>query len=353
MSVRCAAGAAATDCLADKPDATTTYANTTVAQTMRQLHKQNLQSHYWVRSSADGRYTGYGMDDSAAIVDLSKPEGSQPINVEADYDPYFLPSNDGFAFAGSHAGGGISLCKQTLLSDVAASASPSISLSESKCTSVGNNVYMSIGTALDGSRYFMTFGSHENDDGGNEQTTPLPAGFSATARTVFTPMVNNGLAYQAQPTVTVNTPFEGDMMLSPSSQIAATLFGNGSRQLGYRIRFIKPQQSAAGLAIQTPLAAEVCMRGQKPNFSFDERFVVTHQYVDHNDPDEAQLPEGSSNVVMADLATGKQYRLTTMKAGQFALYPHFRADGWLYFAIRDMSAKVEYIVATDAALRVQ
>jgi hypothetical protein len=348
----CGPNATASACLTDKPDATTAFGNTDLPQTLRQLHKQTLQSHYWVRSSADGRYVGYGMDDSAAIVDLTKPEGSTPISVEADYDPYFLPSNDGFAFAGSHGGGGgITLCRQSLLADVASSASPSISLDESKCSSVGQSVYMSIGTSLDGSRYFMTFGSHENDDGGNEQTTPLPAAFRATSQTIFTPMVNNGLAYQPQAQVTVTTPFEGDMMLSPSSQVAATLFGDGTKQLGYRIRFINAQQSASNLAIQTPLAAEVCMRGQKPNFSFDERFVTSHQYVDHNDPAEAQLPEGSSNIVVADLATGKQFRVTTMKAGQYALYPHFRADGWLYFAVRDMNDKVEYLVATDIALR--
>ena len=349
----CASGAPTTACLSDKPDATSTFGNTDVPQMLRTLHKQKLKSHYWVRSSADGRYVGYGMDDSASIVDLTKPDTAPEISVEADYDPYFLPSNDGFAFAGSHSNGGITLCRQSLLSDVGSAAAPAISLDESKCSAVGENVYMSIGTALDQSRYFMTFGLHENDDGGNDVTSPLPAAFGVGSTTIFTPMVNDGLSYKPQPQVTVSTPFEGDMMLSPSSEVAATVFGDGRTQLGYRLRFVKPQTNPAGAvaSIDLPLAAEVCMRGQKPNISFDERFLVSHQYVDNTAPGEAGLPLSSSNIVMTDLLTGNQFRVTTMKAGQFALYPHFRADGWLYFAVRDMNAKVEYLVATDIAVR--
>src|SRR5262249_5698569 len=158
---------------------------------------------------------------SSKIVDLTKPDGDPGINIEADYDPYFLPSNDGFAFAGSHEDGSIVLCRQSLLSDVADTARPSISLNEPKCAAVGDDVYMSMGTALDGMRYFMTWGAHENDDGGNDQTTPLPAAFSRNATTVFTPMVNDGLSYRAQERVNVRLPFEGDMMLSPSSQLSA------------------------------------------------------------------------------------------------------------------------------------
>jgi hypothetical protein len=116
---------------------------------------------------------------------------------------------------------------------------------------------------------------------------------------------------------------------------------------------VKKQEAATpeGFTIDTPLAAEICVPGTKPNFSFDERFLVTHQYVDRTEPDQAQLPEGSSNIVLADLATGKIVRLTTVQSGQFALYPHFRADGWIYFIVRDMNADHEFAVASDAALR--
>jgi hypothetical protein len=39
-----------------------------------------------------------------------------------------------------------------------------------------------------------------------------------------------------------------------------------------------------------------------------------------------------------------------MKAGQHALYPHWRADGWLYFLVRDRNNNKETLVASDAAL---
>ena len=39
-----------------------------------------------------------------------------------------------------------------------------------------------------------------------------------------------------------------------------------------------------------------------------------------------------------------------MHAGQYALYPHFRSDGWIYFLVRDKVTNKEYAVASDAAL---
>ena len=41
-----------------------------------------------------------------------------------------------------------------------------------------------------------------------------------------------------------------------------------------------------------------------------------------------------------------------MKAGQHALYPHWRADGWLYFLVRDSNNNKETLVASDAALHI-
>ena len=151
----------------------------------------------------------------------------------------------------------------------------------------------------------------------------------------------------------MNLPNEGDMMMSPSSKIAATRFGDSQHSFGYKLRFLKPNTSTSPLTVDTPMAATICMPGQKAGFSFDERFMVTHQYVDRRQPDQAQLPAGSSNIMLADLATGKIVRITTSKAGQFALYPHFRADGWLYFLVRDMRARTEYVVASDVARRIE
>jgi len=98
------------------------------------------------------------------------------------------------------------------------------------------------------------------------------------------------------------------------------------------------------------LHGTICVGGAKPMVSFDERFVVTHQYVDP--AENTGLPENSSNVMMVDLVTGDVVRLTHMKANQYALYPHFRADGWLYCLIRDMNqGGKDVLVATNAALK--
>jgi hypothetical protein len=104
------------------------------------------------------------------------------------------------------------------------------------------------------------------------------------------------------------------------------------------------------------------VQGAKPNFSFDERFMVTHHYVTDADAVElgfsgasdpgfqAYRDKGASNLYLIDLTTGARTRITGMKPGQYALYPHFRSDGWIYFLVRTPGDAGERIVASDAAL---
>lgn len=342
----CGASTSALSCLTTVPEADGSVGAPGVTQKIRKLYNQALSSRYWVRSSADGRWVGFGTGTTAKVIDLSKPS-APPIDVAADYDPFFLPNNDGFAFAGGQTDQAIHVCRQSLLADAALLPRPSVSLVEPKCTTLGKEVYESIGTSLDGSRYFLTVGAHENDDGGNRVQAPLPAKFSDASVTQVIPMVNDGAAYKAQTPVPLVMPGEGDVMLSPSTRMLVTRFTGGAKQGGYRVHAL----DSSGGTIQAPLRAQVCMKGGKAGFSFDERFLVAHQYVDRTEPDQATLPAGSSNIVMADLATGAKVRLTQMAAGQYALYPHFRADGWVYFLVRDMNARVEYVAATDAAVR--
>ena len=343
----CGVATSALGCLGTLPDITATVTAKGVTQTVRQLRSLPFHSHWWVRSSADGRYLGFGVTPTSKIVDLTTAPTAPAIDVSAPYDPFFFPSNDGFAYAG--ATGGIVACKQSILA-----GATHISLTEPGCGSVGGNaVYESIGASLDGSRYFVTTGDHQNDDGGNVVTHPLSGTFGAGASTAFVPMINDGTTYRPQAAVNVTMPGEGDLMLSPSSLLAATRFGTsgGSKQAGYRVHLVKATVSGGATSIKVPVGAEVCMKGGKPTFSFDERFVAAHQYVDQTEPDQSTLADGSSNIVVADLKTGNHVRITLMKARQFALYPHFRADGWLYFLVRDMAAGVEYVAATDAVIR--
>lgn len=54
---------------------------------------------------------------------------------------------------------------------------------------------------------------------------------------------------------------------------------------------------------------------------------------------------------LADQAVALLVRITNMNPGQYALYPHFRSDGWIYFIVRDSLAGVnEYVVPRDAIL---
>jgi hypothetical protein len=349
-------GDPATACLGDLADVTTQVGEQGVDQTMRQLRAMPKTS-YWVRSSADGRFVGFGQFTAAGILDLATPDGSQPISVDARYDPSFFPNNDGVSFAGTgpqnQEAGPIRACRQSALVLAAASPTKRLTLHENGCTEIVNSVYQSVGAALDGSAFWMSSGSHVNDDGGNQITHPLD-GFDTDTKTVLTPMVSDGVGYQPKPPVTLTTPLEGDQMLSPSSRLLVTRFGSKSGHRGYRLRSLTTTTTGPGGAPQigaaTDVVGTICVGGAKPMVSFDERFVVTHQYVDPTE--NAGLPENSSNVVMVDLVTGDVLRLTHMKPNQYALYPHFRADGWLYFLVRDMNpGGKDVLVATNAALK--
>jgi hypothetical protein len=62
------------------------------------------------------------------------------------------------------------------------------------------------------------------------------------------------------------------------------------------------------------------------------------------------LAQGAANVYLMDLQTGVPTRITNMAPGQYALFPHFRSDGWIYFLVRDKNSGKEYVMASDAAL---
>ena len=135
-------------------------------------------------------------------------------------------------------------------------------------------------------------------------------------------------------------------------------------QMGYRIRFFRPSAPGAidkfgdgDASAIVPEAATVCARGGKVSFSFDERFIAFHHHVVDDTQEEGALRSEvglaghSSNIYIYDLKTMRKVRVTKMGPNQFALYPHFRADGWLYFLVRDNNTNKHYAVASDAAIR--
>lgn len=109
--------------------------------------------------------------------------------------------------------------------------------------------------------------------------------------------------------------------------------------------------------------ARYCEPGNKVAFSYDERYFITQHYNDDDDAVElgftgptdpafaAYRTEGSADLILIDLATGTRTRLTHMGPGQYALFPHFRSDGWIYFLVRGdtgIGGAGERVMATDA-----
>ena len=94
--------------------------------------------------------------------------------------------------------------------------------------------------------------------------------------------------------------------------------------------------------------------------SFDNRFMVFHH---HTQSAELESPlklsqqslqdvgaeMGAANIFVVDLQTRRWHRITNMLGGSKAYFPHFRADGWLYFLVKSGDGR-EKIVASNAAL---
>lgn len=342
-------------CLTSFADISSTWSAPDANQTLRKLRDVPFRSHWWIRSSPDGKFTGFGLNNSAKLIDLSKPGSDGIINVKASYDPQFFPNNEGFSFAGVGSGNGpIKVCKNSVMTN--ASSSTPITLNEPGCSTIISSVYQTVGAALDNHLYLMSTGTHVNDDAESSGSGPRP-GFDGNASTILTPMVNDGNKFVPQRNVTLSLPFEGDQGLSPSNNLLITRFGGKAGKRGFKIRKLTVTETpgtggaAATYSATSDVIGTVCVSGAKPAMSFDERFIVTHEYVDPADNAD-NLPLKSANVVMVDLLTGEVVRLTTMKDRQYAFAPHFRADGWIYFVVRDMNnPNNETLVASDAALR--
>jgi hypothetical protein len=178
----------------------------------------------------------------------------------------------------------------------------------------------------------------------------------------FTAMMFDGTRYTGKPSVSTPSPYEGDSVLSPSTKLVISRFGNENEHLGYTLRRLDATPTGSSYAVSTPEIARYCVKGAKPAISFDEKFFVIHHYVGPNDYAELGfssandptfkelLQKGTSNIYLVSLATGDKTRITNMKPGQYAIFPHWRSDGWIYFLVRDKNTNKEYAVASDAAL---
>ena len=327
--------------------------------TLRVLYTTDYQSSYWTRSSADGRFVGHGArvssSTAARIIDLAS---DRVISLDASYDPAFFPDNSGFAFMARSG----YFCETSVLT----TGMPTrITFMEAGCeTSRAVGLYEHVAASLGGGDYWAVSGNFESDDGGRRATLSDPdAAFDSASRLRITPMVNSGSGFTPATSVYASTPYEGDTVISPSSRLLVSrVAGRGGAQLGYSLRRLDGMRTGDTWTVAVPQIARYCMNGGKPGFSYDERWMTIHHYV--TDADAVELgftgptdpgfaeyrTRGAANVYLVDLVTGSSYRVTHMQPGQYALYPHFRSDGWIYFMVRTSGSTPEHVVVSDAAL---
>lgn len=343
--------------------------------TMKMIRDMKKKSSYWARSSADGRFLGVGLPDSQPVVidggeylgdieDFASAERPS-IYLKARYDSGFLPDNKGFTFHG--VGNGLAaFCNQTMLNDTAIKTIDPLAQPD-VCTVKAMSVYQHVGGSADGSGYYAIVSRKQHfDDGGNSQLKdPDTVNFrTSTQQILVYPMSGQNNSFAVGNELKAFVPFEGDFVLSPSakifvSRIADRLIDN--QQRGYRIRGLSVQNNS----VKTTDLATICTNGGKASFSFDDRILANHHYVDKedavslgfagpDDPSFVQRIHNSSNIFIHDLKKKVRIRVTDMKPGQFALYPHFRSDGWMYFLVRDMNEGGNtYVVATDVGIIVR
>ncbi|MBL9027907.1 MAG: hypothetical protein JNL21_37290 [Myxococcales bacterium] len=358
----CAGAATTLDCLSTFPQAGTLPYGTgweyMPGTKLRVLRTNNYSSSYWTRSSPDGRFVGHGGGASggSTIVDLAT---NQEIGLDAAYDPGFFPDNSAFMFQATPSGTGI--CKLSLLS----SGTTYVAFNEPECGSASQiGLYQHVGATLGGGDYWAIDGSFVSDNGGFTPTQEQPnAFFNSGADVDITPMVYDGTSFNPKQMVSQPTPNEGDTIMSPSSLLLmGRVAGGGWNQNGFRLRQLVATPNGNSYTVIAPEIGRYCVNGGKPGISYDERWAVLHRYVEDadavelgfsgpNDPGFQQYAsQGAANIYLLDLLTGILRRVTHMKPGQYALYPHFRSDGWVYFMVRTLGSDQEHIVASDAAL---
>jgi hypothetical protein len=187
-------------------------------------------------------------------------------------------------------------------------------------------------------------------------------------------MINQGSTFEAGAPTRVATPLQGDPMLSPSGRLLVTRIKGRERQTvvngmtvviaeqsGYALHLVSTSEKGGDWSAELEDVGRVCLQGGKAVISYDERWMVFHHYVTDNDATTLGFPSaddpdfddyralGASNLILVDLLDGSARTITNVDAGQYALFPHFRSDGWIYFVVRSLDGS-EYFAASDAAL---
>lgn len=367
MMYGCAGATRPQDCLASSPlasdDDIGANRSAIASAHLRVLYTASTRSNFWTRSSADGRFVGRGIH----VHDLSRDV--EMTATGAMYDPAFFPDDSGFVYQPNAR-----MCPMSALT-TGTPTSIAITGASSPCAGGSIGLYQHLAASLDGGDYWATSaGNAAWDDGGHSATrteTPRNERWGSTAVTSLSLMANTGAGFTAVGQRNVSTPLQGDAVISPSSQLLITRFvDDAGAYQGYILHRLEASHTGAAVMASTHEIARYCIQGAKPAFSYDERYITYHHYLGggaHADEDAMELgftgsddpgfaeyvSRGAANIYVLDLVTGRSVRVTTMGPGQYALYPHFRNDGWIYFIVRTLGTATERVIASDAALLMQ
>jgi len=342
------------ECLATFPLSTTNtwsaaWGTAAPSTKLRILHPYNYGSSFWTRSSADGRFVAHGGGPGGStVIDL---QTNREIPADANYDPGFFPDNSGFVIQG----GAKAWCRQSLLT----SNPTQITFNEPQCTNLSViGLYQHIG-AVAGGDYWAVNGQFVSDNGGGEPS----ANFSSSNTNNLTPMIWNGTNYVARQSTQVPMPFEGDTVISSTAKLLISRTTFQGAQSGFTLRKLSATLNGNRYDVSAPVIGRYCVSGGKPGFSYDDRWITYHHYVQssewqsmgypsQSDPAfQALVNANTANVFLLDITNGVARRITNMNAGQRALFPHFRSDGWIYFIVKGgITGHTETVVASDAAL---
>lgn len=321
-----------------------------------------LRTSFWSRTSSDGRFFAVGGRPSL-IIDLAAaldPAGAhvRQIKVSAPFDPDFFPGNQAFMYQSTGVGGA-AICAQSLLerADVT-----EVTFNEPECSKLERTaLYQTVAQAQGDNAFSDIFVINNANAADNPASTGAydknpNAGPQASAEIAVAVSLGTESGYKTTQKASIPLPFHGDTMASRSLSLLGSRISGKDAPLGYAITRVTSVQTADGYQFSGNDVGRICMPGNKANFSFDERFLVTHHYLTREDftSDDAFAPykaAGGSEILLADFVTGKKITVLRTAPGQYALFPHFRSDGWIMFEVRDSIAKKTMIMAADAAIR--
>lgn len=335
---------------------------------IRVLREFTAPNSFWVRTSADGRFvaTGGGANGGAQAIDLQATlDGqSRDIGLQASYDPDFWPDNKAFMFQG-----GTKFCAQSLLEKPSTRL---VTFAEPECSSLSaaSGLYQTVGQVVGDnsiSDRFILYSIWAGDSGSysaDARDTP-PRGGEDSAINIYTAVAKGNdveEGYQvAGEAFKISTPYRGDTMMARSGKMLGSRWAyapkaDGTTDWGYALEKLDSRIINGKYRFDLSPVGNVCLKGNKANISFDERFLATHHYNEPSDYTSEELAagykeKGSADVIVVDFVTGKKVKVAKMGPGQFGLYAHFRSDGWLYFLVVDRTTNKYRIVASDWAIR--